>query len=414
MATPTASSPDLRRAEARILFFTCAAHALTHVYMVAFSSILDRMGKDFGASLEQLTACVSLSTVLFGLGALPAGILADRVGEKPLIVAFFFLTAIGGIVLSTARGIPTLALGFASLGLGASISHPVVNAMIARGIREPGRAMGLNGFWGNAGEALGPVLAAQLAVLFHWRWIYLGLALPMLLLGVVCASTRFATIQRSAPAGDAERAVDSAPDGGPATSGRRTLSTALFFLLGATTLGGVQFWVIKTMLPTQVARETAEGFLSASLRAGYLTGFVYALGGVGQYLGGYLAGGKELRGIYASMFLIAAPLVYAVGRLSGVSLIATASCMAVFLFAVQPLENVLLARFAPTGWRGFIYGLKFVLSFGVGGVGPYLGGWLEARGGMPAVFAAAAGFAALAAVFAGLSRLARPTRSGAP
>ncbi|MBF0335672.1 MAG: hypothetical protein HQL40_18865 [Alphaproteobacteria bacterium] len=34
-----------------------------------------------------------------------------------------------------------------------------------------------------------------------------------------------------------------------------------------------------------------------------------------------------------------------------------------------PAENVLLARYTPARWRGTAFGLKFVLAFGVSGLG---------------------------------------------
>ena len=74
--------------------------------------------------------------------------------------------------------------------------------------------------------------------------------------------------------------------------------------------------------------------------------------------------------------------------------------MSMLLFSPQPIENVLLARFSPQRWKGLVFGLKFVLTFGVGGIGTYLSGRVESERGTGAVFTAAAAVATLAFLIA--------------
>ena len=69
------------------------------------------MQETFGLSLDEFTAYATVSTVLFGVGALPAGWLGDRLGEKQMLVGFFFLTAFGGVCLGLAQEVWSLAIG---------------------------------------------------------------------------------------------------------------------------------------------------------------------------------------------------------------------------------------------------------------------------------------------------------------
>ena len=69
-ASHAGAGPSL---EGKILFFTCAAHALTHVYMVLFTPLRQEMADAFGLSLKEFGAYASISTTLFGLGAIPSG-----------------------------------------------------------------------------------------------------------------------------------------------------------------------------------------------------------------------------------------------------------------------------------------------------------------------------------------------------
>ena len=84
--------------ERNIIFFTCIAHAMTHVYIHLFTAIQPEIQRDFGLDSRQLTELASISLYLFGIGAIPAGWLSDRYGEKPLLVGFFILSAAGGVV----------------------------------------------------------------------------------------------------------------------------------------------------------------------------------------------------------------------------------------------------------------------------------------------------------------------------
>jgi predicted MFS family arabinose efflux permease len=377
--------------ERSIIFFTCAAHALTHLYIQMFQAIIDPMRESFGIERDELTFYATLSAVLFGVGALPAGWLGDRYGEKRLLVAFFFLTAIGAVVLGLAGGLVSLAVGMVLIGLGTSIFHPVGNALISKGMRHPGKAMGMNGLWGSLGTAFCPVWAAAVTHLTgNWRWSYLALAAPMALFGLWLAKARIETL----PEAEQETAIRAAAAGGGPTRPMRIAIVSLLLL--AMTCGGLYFHLITTMLPTHLGqRATLAGVAvlqSSLLAGGTLSGIVYLIGGAGQLLSGHLVHTREGRGLYVLALLVATPLVLSLYALHGAPLVLAAGVMAVFIFAVQPLENVLLSRYSRSSARGFLFGLKFVLAFGVGGLGTRLAGAIERHWDVASVFLAAGAF----------------------
>lgn len=427
MTSPEQDSNDPhgrpRASERRILFYTCAAHAFTHVYMGMYSAVLGRMAVDLGVSIQEVTASASIATTCFGLGALPAGWLADRFGEKPILVGFFLLTSIGGAAVGLAPSAAALGGGMALMGLGASIFHPVGNSLIAKGIRSPARAMGTNGFWGSIGEAAGPLVAVLVAALASWRGAYVGLLAPMALLGILFALTpldvRRPPPSRNAPRPASEGAEDPPAGANPRTGAaglggvpRRTFPTSIVLLFAAMGLAGVEFWIVKTMLPLHLERGMRETSLSllageAYVKAGLVTAVVYAVGGFGQYAVGHLLERRNAFRLYVEIFFVGAPLIYLTGRLSGWPLIGTAAVMTVLMFAPQTVENTILARIAPPRWQGIVYGLKFVLTFGIGGIGPYLGGWVEGAHGTGATFSLAACFSACAGLLAMATLLVR-------
>ena len=388
-----------KKIQRNILLFTCIGHAMTHVYIHLFTAIQPEIRSSFdGLGAEEMTSLASISLVLFGVGAIPAGWLSDHYGEKPLLVAFFLLSAVGGAVTGFASTTWQLAAGFALIGLGTSIYHPVGLALISKGISRPAKAMGINGLFGSLGTALSPLAARQLT---HWtgdwRWAFIGLAVPMIVMAFLLGFSDTGG-KRTTDATDEE---NRAPSGGRSIVG--LLLTAMLF-------GGIYYSLIITMLPDRLAAGADNSkLLGGIVGEGYLPFIVFFIGGLGQVAAGHWMENREGRGLYVIILAGTVPLIYLSGMLDGVRLLIGASAMAFFMFAVQPVENTLLARYTAPGMRGRIYGLKFILTFGAGmGAGTALSGRISEGSGLKAVFTVAACFAAASLLMAILARALKP------
>ena len=298
---------------------------MTHVYIHLFTAIQPEIRSSFdGLGAEALTSLASISLVLFGVGAIPAGWLSDRYGEKPLLVAFFLLSAGGGAVTGFASTTWQLAAGFALIGLGTSIYHPVGLALISKGISRPAKAMGINGLFGSLGTALSPLAARQLT---HWtgawRWAFIGLAVPLLVLAFLlgCSNTGG---KRTSDAADEE---NRAPGGGRLIIG--LLLTAMLF-------GGIYYSLIITMLPDRLAAGAGNStLLGGIVGEGYLPFMVFFIGGLGQVAAGHWMENREGRGLYVIILAGTVPLIYLSGMLDGVRLLIGASAMAFFLSLIH-------------------------------------------------------------------------------
>jgi hypothetical protein len=62
-------------------------------------------------------------------------------------------------------------------------------------------------------------------------------------------------------------------------------------------------------------------------------------------------------------------LLWLAASFSGWPLLGVAVLMVTFNLGGIPAENSMLARYTPAKWRGTAFGLKFILSFGVSGLG---------------------------------------------
>jgi MFS family permease len=98
--------------------------------------------------------------LLFGLSALPWGILADRLGPK-LLLGLFYAGA-GCCALWAAAVIDQpgqFSLALAGVGLFSGIYHPAGLGWIAKSVSRTSVGMAYNGMFGNLGLALGPLIA---------------------------------------------------------------------------------------------------------------------------------------------------------------------------------------------------------------------------------------------------------------
>ena len=61
-------------------------HGLVHALMLIFPQVIVDLRRDLGCSLFELSRAANIGYFAFGLGALPAGWLADRLGSRRVLV----------------------------------------------------------------------------------------------------------------------------------------------------------------------------------------------------------------------------------------------------------------------------------------------------------------------------------------
>jgi len=171
-----------------------------------------------------------------------------------------------------------------------------------------------------------------------------------------------------------ERAAEEPADGAPAGIG-------LFALLClAAALGGISYRANTVAQPAYfAARVTVLGY-------GATTSVVYLTGIAGQYLGGVLADRGDLRWLYLGFHAASIPALWLVSRTTDVALVASSTLFLFFSLGMQPIENSLFARFTPARWRTTGYGIKFVMTFGVGSLAVRLVQSAERGGDLSLVF----------------------------
>jgi len=354
--------------ERRVLALTGVAHFSAHLFELMFPTLAVALARQTGVPLAQVLGWSFAGYLLFGLGALPAGLLTDRIGGRRMLT--IGLAGMGGAALTAgfvSPG-PSLVVLLAVIGLCASIYHPAGMSLISHAVRSRGRALGLNGIFGNVGIALTPIVTASLASRLGWQRTYVVVGAAACALAVFFAAV---SIEERPLAG-----TDAAEDrrGSP-------VGFSLFALLCvAAALGGISYRANTVAQPAYFAeRVTLLGY-------GATTSVVYLTGIAGQYLGGVLADRHDLRWLYLGFHALSIPALWLVSQTTELALVASSTLFLFFSLGMQPIENSLFARFTPPRWRATGYGIKFVMTFGVGSTGVRLVQWAEAGGDLSAVF----------------------------
>jgi MFS family permease len=162
------------------------------------------------------------------------------------------------------------------------------------------------------------------------------------------------------------------------------------FLYAAMVCGGLSYRALVTGLPTVLL---GEGATAADLRSGgWITCAVLAVGGVGQLLGGRLSDRVRPTWLYVILIVLGLPPAVALGLGLEGGQAAVAALLAFSVFAVQPVENNILAKASPTRHRATLYGLKFAPAFGIGALAtPVVGRIWKATDALTGVFLLIAG-----------------------
>jgi MFS family permease len=366
-----------------------AAHGASHGFVLVLPAVLVALRAEFHASFTTLGTVATVSSMLYGLGALPAGLLADRVGAPVLLRVFAGGSAICCGLAAVAPGIWWLAAALALLGAAGALYHPSGLAEVTLNAPGGGREIGIHGGFGNGGTALAPLVAGAVATAWTWRASY-GLA-------ALAAVVLLVALARQVPL---DRQLPPQTQAGPGSVGRAALAVVMFLAVAE----GFVFQGFVTFLPAFLA-EVGGADRAAAAKGGVLAAAVLLLGVPGQLLGGRLAGtdSRRLAVRYACLYagaVLAGLSVRAAGpTVLGVAL---AGLFSLLIFLGQPITNQLVARSTRAGRRGAAYGTYFSLSFGVGALAGSAGGIVADRSGLAAVF----GFLGLVAVVNTLGGLA--------
>ena len=250
---------------------TLAAMFALQLSNLGFSPLLPSIQQEFGMSYTQL----GLFTGIYGLLAMalsvPAGVIAKRFGEKPVLAAGLLGVGLGSVLLGEAWSFAS-AIAFRGLTI-FGYRFAFVSVLIAVALTAPpalrGRTMGILGATSAMASVVGAPLGGALVGEFGWRVAILGYA-GMALFGAMVFWLCYRPTTEASPAATRAHTVSRSAFASPVV-------WMLALIVG---LGGFGQFTVTYFVPS-VARAvygldaTAAGLI---ISAGYLTAIVVNLG----------------------------------------------------------------------------------------------------------------------------------------
>jgi FSR family fosmidomycin resistance protein-like MFS transporter len=356
--------------EKNIINFTSAGHFFTHFYILLVPVIAMPVSRTLNLPASDILGMSFLMYMLYGFLAVPWGFLSDQFKPRLVMGCGILIVGLGYIAAGFFPQKNLLPFFFSIVGVGCAAYHPSGLALISKGVRKRGKALGINGSFGNAGIACSPFVGGILTYFTGWQNTLLILGLFGLLVGISILAVPF-HVER-----DEEKQKNTVLD-------KTDKLKAFLFLCAVVIFSGLMYRGFTLILPMFLevklqnviaGIEQELKFLNdfnvqgnkGSLFAALLATGVYLIGMVGQIVGGRIADRYDLRWGYFAFFAISFPFLLFMSFFSNLVIWLLAGCYVFFTLGMQPIENSLYAMVTPTRWRSFSYGIKFTLVFGVG------------------------------------------------
>ncbi|MCG8358461.1 MAG: MFS transporter [Kiloniellales bacterium] len=340
-------------------------HAYAHLFMLIYPTVVLSLEADAMGSYGDLLLPATIGFVGFAAGTIPAGWLGDRWSRRGMLAVMFFGLGLGAIVTGLAQTSWQIGLGLGLLGLAASIYHPVGIAMLVEQARPLGRALGVNGVYGNMGVAAAPLLAAVLSESLGWRWAFFVPGVISLATGLLFVALPWRVAAASDERSDAAKSVDLS-----------VLPRIFAYLLASAFFGGLIFNITTVSLPKLIDSEFG-GWFDGPLGAGGLASAIFAVAAFTQIAVGWLIDRYPLKPLALLLPALQAPLLVAVILFSGLPSALAILGLMMIVFGEIPITDTLVARHSVAAWRARFYAVKYVLALGVGALAVPVIAWLH-------------------------------------
>ena len=350
----------------RHFLFLNVGHFLDHFFLLIFASaaalvLVSEWQMPYGELIPYSTA----GFVAFGLFSLPSGWLADRWSREGMMSVFFIGIGLSAIGASTAQSPTQIAIWLFTVGLFASIYHPVGLALIAEGDKKMGMDIAVNGVWGNMGVGFAAFITGLMIDQLGWRAAFWMPGALSICIGVMYFNHqrdkiffKFTSIQKSK--------IDIPNSPKTANAGELRLiiirvSAVVFF---TTAVSSIIFQGTTFALP-KIFEERLSGLASSASMIGFLALVVFATASFAQIVVGQMLdriGPKKVFLIVSAIQIIFFSLF--IGKQDFFALF-TALFFMLGAFGQIPINDFMIGKMAKSEFRASIFGVRYVISFAV-------------------------------------------------
>ena len=352
-------------------------HMFVEVFLFVHLALIPTFIEEFNLNLFQASLIATIPNLVILLSYMPAGLLVDKIGAKPMLLISMLLEGTAALCISQLRDYLPLILAVSLIKVSSPIYHTSGLSAISKmsTSNSTGKVMGFHNALGSLGSAFGLLSLSILGGTLGWRSVYLLWSIPILMWCLPILKSEV---------GKPERSPDK--DRGEKTFFRDlksvlTFSFTLFLLIVALRNFGAS--VISTFMTTYLVelRNFSQEAASMIFALGPLTGILSSL--VSGYLCSKLGDTETLLLMVVGSILSLFPLALT----RGLALLML--CYFVYSFfnnGVWSPIGSLVAALTPSSKRGLGYSSYFL----IGGVASTI---------QPTITAIIIGYTSLNAIF---------------
>jgi len=383
-AIRSSTRPSVKGTVYSILFAISFGHFINDLLQAVIPSIYPMLKESFALNFTQ----IGLITLVFQLSASIlqpfVGRYTDRRPNPGSLAIGMGFTLVGLVSLSMASNFLFVLLSVCLVGIGSSIFHPEASrvAQLASGGKK-GLAQSIFQVGGNAGSAIGPLMAALIIIPHgqrHIQWFCLIAIVGILLLSVVGKWYKGSIQERERRKSAANAGAQSLVNSTYALSRGKIISSIVILLV----LIFSKYIYMTSMTSYFTFYLIGKFGLSVQESQFYLFAFLAAIA-VGTILGGPLGDRYGRKIIIWISILGAAPFTLALPYVGLTFTVILAIIIGVIISSAFSAILVYATDLVP-GKVGMIAGLFFGFAFGIAGLGSAFLGWLADRTSIEYVF----------------------------
>jgi FSR family fosmidomycin resistance protein-like MFS transporter len=393
MTEITEVSGVARNNDARVISLVCAAHFVSHFYILVLPPLFPFVREFYGVSYTQLGLALTVFNIMTAACQTPAGFLVDRIGPRLVLVSGLVL---GALCLAIVGAVPSfwLLVGmFALFGVSNAVYHPADYAVLSQLVsseRAP-QAFSLHIFAGFLGTAVTPASMLILQQWLGWQGAFLAASVMGFVVALALILQPPALLEPPAkPARPASQKDDKA--GWSLLLSAPILLNLLFFVMITFATTGVQNYSVVAL---------GEAFGTPLTLANSALTVNLMLSAFGVLVGGFIAA-RVSRHAWVAAVSFAGLFVTCVA-------IGAADFGVIYLFAMmalngffngvmQPSRDMIVRSVTPEGQFGKVFGFV-TTGFNIGGViAPLMFGYVMDAKHPQWVFFIVAGMSLLAIV----------------
>lgn len=152
-----------------VLVLCMLAFFVTYFARLAISPVVPSITDDFAISNTLIGLALTGMWLAYGLAQFPSGVLADRHGEKLIILLAVGGTTVMSLLLALSPLYGVFVVAAVVLGGFAGLHYAVATTLLSRTFDNLGTAIGFHSIGGPLAGLLAPILAAWIGVRYGWR-----------------------------------------------------------------------------------------------------------------------------------------------------------------------------------------------------------------------------------------------------